>query len=85
MVPDKRTIKREGIKRRKIFVRQTCQQSLEKREGSSFPVCWMMKSPKKAKNFCYRVLGSGGRILPESSGFREGRQAQEGIKGFCQL
>lgn len=59
MVLDNRTIKREGIKRRKIFVNQTCQQSLEKREGSSFPVCWMMKSPKKAKNFCCGVLGCG--------------------------
>ena len=72
MVLDKRTIKREGIKRRKIFVKQTCQQSPEKREGSSFPVCWMMKSPKKAKNFCYWVLGCGVQDPPGVLRFQGG-------------
>ena len=49
---DKRMIKREDIKRRSITVKHTHHKLLEKREGSSFPIHRMLKSPKKAKNVC---------------------------------
>lgn len=77
MVLDKRTIKRERMKRKKITVTQTCQKFLEKREGNSLPVHRMMKSPKAAK----RLLSSSVLWSAGSSHLKEGGLAQEEMGG----
>lgn len=77
MVLDKRTIKRERMKRKKITVTQTCQKSLEKREGNGLPVHRMMKSPKAAK----RLLSSSVLWSTGSSHLKEGGLAQEEMGG----
>ena len=72
---DKRTIKREDIKRRSLTVKHIHHKPLEKREGSSFPIHGMRKSPKKAKNVCDWVLRCGLQDPPVSR--REARPRRD--------
>lgn len=80
MVLDKRTLKREGIKRRKICQINMFKNSGEKeRKKFSLSIDWMMISPKVAKH----LLPSPVLWRARSSHFKEGRLAQEEIRGYC--